>query len=384
MKTIRDLHATLSISRTMGIRREEYVDHMTFRTNRRPLFTEIFGPLLGLREEWAAQGASPEELDFIAFPYRAPLFFRLPVQTGWIGGCEEEILEENEEMAIARDQMGRRVKLSKKASTLALPMDYPVRTMDDWLKVKPHYQFSEDRFEAGWEEQAKKHQEDGYVVVANIPGGFDEPRQLLGEENLCMAFYSEPEMIHDMLETMAETALRVFERVTQKLTIDQLSVHEDMAGKSGPLAGPRQVREFIAPYYRKVWDQLSARGTRLFFQDSDGDMTSVLPDFIDAGLNIMSPMEPVGHNDIVKVRERFGSRMAFVGGIDKYALLRGPEAIEAELEYKVPPLVRTGGCMLALDHRLPNGILLENYRFYIRRMWEILQREAPDACCCQA
>ena len=35
---------------------------MTFQRNDRPLFTEIFGPLLGLKEEWETQGATPAEL----------------------------------------------------------------------------------------------------------------------------------------------------------------------------------------------------------------------------------------------------------------------------------------------------------------------------------
>jgi hypothetical protein len=39
-------------------------------------------------------------------------------------------------------------------------------------------------------------------------------------------------------------------------------------------------------------------------------------------------------------------------------------------------MVRTGGCLLGLDHRIPNGTPLEHYRFYIAKAWEILDREA--------
>ena len=66
-----------------------------FSRNERPLFTEIFGPLLGLKEEWAEQGATPAELDMSAFRYRRPLWGGVPVQTGWIGDLETVILEEN-------------------------------------------------------------------------------------------------------------------------------------------------------------------------------------------------------------------------------------------------------------------------------------------------
>ena len=49
--------------------------------------------------------------------------------------------------------------------------------------------------------------------------------------------------------------------------------------------------------------------------------------------------------------------------------------IVEELEYKIPPMIATGGCVLALDHRIPNGTPLENYRFYIKKAWEIIERE---------
>jgi hypothetical protein len=41
--------------------------------------------------------------------------------------------------------------------------------------------------------------------------------------------------------------------------------------------------------------------------------------------------------------------------------------------------VRSGGCVLALDHRIPNGTPLESYRFYIRKAWQIMEREWADA-----
>ncbi len=55
---------------------------------------------------------------------------------------------------------------------------------------------------------------------------------------------------------------------------------------------------------------------------------------------------------------------------------RGEAAIVAELEYKIPPMVATGGCVLGLDHRIPNGTPLEAYRFYHAKAWEIMEREA--------
>lgn len=365
-------HADLAIRKNMEVGREEYLDYMTFRSRSRPMFTEIFGPLIGLKEEWEAQGATPAELDFSAFRYRGEARGGIPVKTGRDGGYPIVDLEENNEVKIWRDGLGRTMKLLKGRATIPLPLDYPVRTMDDWLKIKPWYEFSESRFPADWEATARKHRKDDRVVCVSIPGGFDEPRQLMGEERLCLAYYDQPELIHDILDTIGATAFKVLERVSRSVDVDLLSVHEDMAGKSGPLAGPDQVREFIRPYYRRVWDMLQERGARLFDQDSDGDMNPVIESFLEAGVNCMHPMEPAANMDIVKVRAKYGTRLAFYGGIDKHVLRQTKDAIVRELEYKIPPMVQTGGCVLALDHRVPNGTPLANYRFYVQKVWEIM------------
>lgn len=369
-------HHALAIKKNLDVRREEYLDFMTFRSNARPLFDEIFGPIIGLKEEWMAQGAKATEIDMSAFRYRRPLFRGLPVSTGWLEGKAVRIIEETPEFVIARDQMGRRVKLCRGVASIPLPLDFPVRTMDDWRKVKFQYEFHEKRLAGAIERVVRDAREAGEVVRLGIPGGFDEPRQLLGEEGVCVATGEDPELLHDILDTIAATAVRVIEGVALRGGFDELSIHEDMAGKSGPLFGPRQVREFMAPYFRRVWAAAQAAGARTFIMDSDGDMSPILADLCDAGLNAIYPMEPVGGNDLLVVRERLGRRLAFQGGIDKHVLRKGHAAIAAELERKVPPMVRSGGCIFALDHRIPNGTPLEAYRFYHSKMWEILEREA--------
>ncbi len=366
-------HADLAIERNPSIRREEYLDHMTFTTNERPLFTEIFGPIVGLKEEWEEQGATPDELSFAAYRYRCEEKAHVKVTTGRFGGDTPVVLEDTPEYTLHRDELGRTMKMPKGFATIALPLDYPVRTMDDWLKVKPWYQFDAGRLADGWADQARADLAAGKVLCSSMPGGFDEPRQLMGEEELCVAYYTQPDLIHDMLQTMGETAERVLDIVTAEVPIDMLFVHEDMAGKSGPLAGPGQIEEFIAPYYRRVWDLVSSRGARLFDQDSDGDMKPVLDAFLAAGVNCMHPMEPAAGMDVVELREAYGERFAFYGGIDKHVMRRSQPEIVAELERKLQPVIASGGCVIGLDHRIPNGTPLANYRFYLQKVWEILE-----------
>ncbi|MBF0246051.1 MAG: hypothetical protein HQL31_12410 [Planctomycetes bacterium] len=371
-------HSDLAIKKTAKIGCEEYLDHMTFAANRRPLLDEIFGPIIGLKEEWEEQGASPEELDFSAFSYRNAAFGSLPLPTGAFGAEPPTLIEESDEHILSVDHLGRTLKLLKGAASIPLPQNYPVKSMDDWRKFKHFYEFKEERLAANYKEAARHLKSVDAVISVSIPGGFDEPRQLLGEEELCLAYYEQPELVHDVLSTHGDTAFKVLEPASREVSIDRLFVHEDMAGKSGPLAGPVQIREFIAPYYRKIWDLLKERGTRIFDQDSDGDMRPVIGAFIEAGINCMHPMEPAAGMDIVEVRKQYGTKLAFYGGIDKHIMRRSKEEITAELEYKIPPLVKSGGCVFALDHRIPGGTSLENYRFYLSKVWEIMRREAGE------
>jgi uroporphyrinogen-III decarboxylase len=245
--------------------------------------------------------------------------------------------------------------------------------MDDWLRLKPQYLFSEDRFGRDWAEIGRQAQARGEVLSVQIPGAFSEPRELMGDAAVCLAYAERSEVICDMLQTFSDTAFAVLERVSSELRIDQLRVHEDMAGKQGPLVGPGVVREFFRPYFRRIWDLLSHRGARHSFLDSDGNIGPIIPALLDVGLNVLSPMEPTPGTDIVALRRAYGTRTAFWGGMDKHVLRRSKDEISAELEYKIPPMVETGGCVLGLDHRIPNGTPLENYRFYITRAWELME-----------
>ena len=357
----------------MEILRDQYLDYITSRAVERPLFVELFGPLVGLNEEWRAQGATEDEIHLTAFGFDYVRRHRVEVNTGMLGGFEERLLEETDEHVIKRDRYGRRVRLVKAVATIAHPLDFPVTDMDSWLQFKPMYQFSEERFATGWDEATRKARDDGALILVGIPGGFNEPRHLMGEESLCLAYYEQPELVHDILNTIGETAERVLDRVSRKVQVDQLSVHEDLAGKSGSMVGPRQISEFIKPYYRRIWDMLSARGAQLFQQDSDGNLNSVIPAFLECGLTCMYPMEPAAEMDIVQVRKTYGKRLAMLGGIDKHVLRQSRHAIRKELEYKLQPMMREGGMVFGLDHRIPNGTPIDNYRYYVKTARDILR-----------
>ena len=353
-------------------KRQEYIAHCQYEFTGREMFCQLFGPLAPLVNEWKKQGATPAEIGLTAFDWDYVLKTWLSGGCGPITGLKPVVLEDTPEYTITRDGLGRTMKLIKSSATIPLPLDHPVKTMDDWLKIKHWYTFREDRVNKEQLLQEKKLYDLGYLTLFGVPGGFDEPRQLLGEEGLCMAFFDEPEMIEDMLSTFTDTALKVMERVGQIVPIDVLCIHEDMAGKSGPLIGPNQIDRFLAPYYSQVWECAKSFGATQFSQDSDGNMNSVIDSFMACGVNCFYPCEPAAGMDMVALKKKYGKKIFFKGGIDKFTLRKNPAAIRKELEYKMSEPMLGGGTVFAIDHLIPNGVSLENYWYYVNTGRELL------------
>lgn len=363
----------------MEYQRDDYLAYLTSDTARGPIFVELFGLLIGLEEEWRAQGASEDEVALTAFGFDTVRRHQVQVDIGPLSGQDEVVIADTAAHTFSRDRYGRTMQLCKGFATLPLPLEHPVTDRASWEQLAHWYAFDEARFAPEWDAAARAAQDDYALIVISMPGAFDELRQLMGEEALCVAYYEAPELIHDMLHTIGAMMQQILGRVTRAVRVDVLSVHEDLAGKSGPLVGPSQIHTFMAPYYQECWEIVRAGGGTLFQMDTDGNINGIIPALLDAGINGLYPMEPAAGMDMVQVRQQYGPRLAMMGGIDKHVLRQSPAAIRAELEYKLQPCMRTGGVVFGLDHRIPNGTPLDNYRYYVRTTREILGLEPNPA-----
>ena len=310
----------------------QYVDLMTYNNPERPMFSELFGPIVGLADEWRAQGATEDMIKMHGFAFDYVPYYQLG-ELDSIHRPKDIVLENTATHYVGIDHYGRRVRMDKKTSTIPLPENYPVETMDDWLKIKHMFEYDDSRISDEEIAKAKKLQDSGVLIKSEILGGFDTLRELMGEVNCCVAFYEDPELIEDILNTISETNVRVLDKITKHLTIDQLSIHEDMAGKTAPMIGPATVEEYLKPYYLKSWELVKDRGTKLFCQDSDGNMNPLIDIFMECGVNIFYPCEPMGGMDIVALRKKYGNKIAFRGGIDKHIIRtdRNPSTVSLRI-----------------------------------------------------
>ena len=149
--------------------------------------------------------------------------------------------------------------------------------------------------------------------------------------------------------------------------MDAFLFWEDMAYKTAPLISPDHARGYMLPRYRKVVDYLTGRGVPLIGLDSDGRIDSLIPVWLDAGINVLFPFEVQAGMDVLKVRKEYGRGLRLWGGVDKRALAKGPSAIDAEL-LRLGPLIDEGGYIPHTDHTIPPDVSYENYCYYMKRL----------------
>ena len=117
-------------------------------------------------------------------------------------------------------------------------------------------------------------------------------------------------------------------------------------------------------------DLLHKNGIDIIFLDSDGDVSKLIPIWLDCGINYMWPLEVAAGNNAVALRKEYGKDLIIGGNIDKRALVKGKEAIREEVMSKVPFLLEKGGYFPSTDHLVPPDVTFENYKYFINTLRE--------------
>jgi len=195
-------------------------------------------------------------------------------------------------------------------------------------------------------------------------GFFGALRNMLGVQNLCMAFYDQPRLVERMMEERADRIIEITAEVLKYTHFDTFWFWEDMAYKSGPLVGPDLFRKFAFHHYQRVCEWLRSQGIRHIGLDSDGNMESLIPLWLDAGITHLWPFEVQSGMDVVQVRRQYGKQLGIIGGLDKRVLAEGGQVMRDEVD-RVMPLVEQGGYIPELDHSVPPDVSWANFCDYV-------------------
>ena len=359
---------------------ERFLACMRFETMDRPPLRE-YGPWDLTVKRWVNETGFSEQqvLSYLEEVDHAEL---VGVDFSMIPPFEERVISEDEETVTMIDQMGITFREFKNNPERSMPEWFapPVQTLKDWQNVKKRFDpSSPERYPSDWQNHIERWEKEKpilqlYGLVANYYGGpslFGFVRMLLGDEKVHYAFYDEPEMINDMMDTAVEFSIAVQAKALAEAPVTTAQFWEDMCYKIGTLISPVMFRKFMIPRYKQITKAIHEAGVDIIFVDSDGKVDELLPLWLESGINGVFPMEQAAGCDIHKYRKRYGRELLMIGGIDKRALASGPDAIDRELESKIP-LAFEGGYIPTVDHSIPPDVSYRNFKYYWERKKELL------------
>jgi uroporphyrinogen decarboxylase len=288
---------------------------------------------------------------------------------------KETVLEEDESTRLMINADGVTLRVRKDSDSVPQFISWPVHDRQSWAQIKAERWGSDlaTRFPDRWETAAKTYRDRDYPLGVRMEGFFSIPRELMGVRNQLMMYYDDPQLMHDIKDHLANTWLMMLEEVVSKVDLDFVHIWEDMAFKNGPLISPRMFEDFLTPYYRRVTGFLREHGIDTIFVDTDGDCWLLITPFLEAGITGLFPFEVQSGMDIVRVRKKC-PQLLIQGGLDKIKVAQSKEAIDAELEAKLPFLLSQGGYIPFLDHLVPPNISWENFRYYRQRVNEYIEK----------
>ena len=92
----------------------------------------------------------------------------------------------------------------------------------------------------------------------------------------------------------------------------------------------------------------------------------LVPLYVEAGFDVLNPLEVKAGMDIYKLKKDFGDVLALWGGIDVRAIADpDPSVLEREIANKVPMAKQGGGYIFSSDHSIPDNVSLEQYEWML-------------------
>jgi uroporphyrinogen decarboxylase len=302
-------------------------------------------------------------------------YFGTTPQWGWVGvnldllpAFEEESIEDTPEYRIFRQADGVICKDWKGKSCIPQYIEFTLKTAADWPEYKRRLQPDPARIPENLQQQIATAEASGLAVAVGTASMMGWIRDWMGVEGMSYLMFDDRDVYADMVMTLADLTCWGLDQVLPHIQVDMGFGWEDICGRAGPLVSPMIFDECVAPGYRKIRNKLEEYGVHLYGIDSDGDVSALVGHWLEAGVNVQFPIEVgVWKADANTYRRKYGRELRIIGNLDKFALERGPQAVQAEFD-RLMPLMKDGGYIMMPDHVIPPSVSLEAYKSYLEQV----------------
>jgi uroporphyrinogen decarboxylase len=211
-------------------------------------------------------------------------------------------------------------------------------------------------------ERAKKELPAGMKLIVYGPCGvLENTISLVGFERLCMLLADDAELVKDIFDAVGSRLVRYYEICAAFESVGALIVNDDWGFKTATMLSPADMRRYVFGWTKKIVETIHKAGKPAILH-SCGNLERVMDDIIDdmkfdgkhSFEDVIMPVE--------QAYERWGSRIAILGGIDMDFMCRStPEQIKQRCEAMLAKTSEKGGYALGTGNSVPEYVPYQHY-----------------------
>lgn len=220
----------------------------------------------------------------------------------------------------------------------------------------------------GIEADAKKlWRETDYLICASHPtyGIFELGCWLCGFDDFMIKMALEPEFVNRLFTILLDYQKVVSEMYYERIGnyIHYTSSGDDFATQASTFVSNSMFNELIKPYFKERIRFTKQFTQAKFLHHSCGNVSKLIPELIDAGVEILNPIQPTSAEMApALLKAAYGDQIVFHGGLDTQSLL--PNGNEESIREGVAALLNDifvdGGYIFAAAHNIQEDVSPEN------------------------
>jgi uroporphyrinogen decarboxylase len=214
------------------------------------------------------------------------------------------------------------------------------------------------------------------VALAGPCAGIGEIYSWLrGYEEYYIDLARHKDWVGAMLDHLVEFKSAYWQRALGEIgdLVDVVVEADDLGGQQAPLMSPRTYRQVIQPRHQRLFSFIKAQAPVKVFYHTCGAVRRLIPDLIEAGIDILNPVQiSAADMDLHELKREFGRDLVFWGGgVDTQQVLgtATPDQVREDVKRNIEALAPGGGFIFAAVHDIQANVPPEN----IVAMWQAWQ-----------
>ena len=243
---------------------------------------------------------------------------------------------------------------------------YPLAAAEELADLDRHTWPSTDWFDYSVipERIAAVDAEGDYCLMVANGNIFESSWYMHGFERIFCDLAMDPDLAEAIFERVCDFFVAHFRKIlaAARGRIDLVFTADDIGGQQGLLMSLPMWEKHLKPYHARLNHVIHEYGARVIYH-SDGSVMEAVPGLIDMGIDILQALQFDARGmDPVALKELYGSRLCFEGGISVQSTLPfgTPDDVRQEVTERIRVLGRGGGYILGPSHAIQAGTPPEN------------------------